>query len=454
MKIVLVNPYIYDFTAFDLWLRPLGLLYIASVLKKYTDSELYWIDTLDRFQEGAFPPGDPVKNNTRLSGRGKYHREPVERPGIYCDTPRTYSRYGIPFEAFKRKLDEIPGADMILITSLMTYWIDGVRVTLEASRQRFPSAKVVIGGILPTLVPKEQLGTYVNADYYVEGYGENEILKIVESAGGKVYSHPVFTGIDSLPYPAVEFLGSRECVPLLTSRGCPLRCTYCASHKLNPGFIERDSEAIYNEIRWMNETYGAKHFIIFDDALLINKRRRFLKVFQKVRETLDVRFHTPNGLHTGEVDRETADILFQSGFKTVRLSFESTSEDILSRSSGKVTVEEMVRAVENLEAAGYKRNEIDVYLLFGIYRQDLRGIEDAFGFVKGLGVNPHLSYYSPVPGTEDFVRLQEAGVLSRPVNLYETNKIYFLYNKSGLTWEEVKRLKDEASIIGNALLNR
>ena len=57
MKILLVNPYIYDFTAYDLWLRPLGLLYIAAILKKYTDSELYWLDVLDRYQAVAAPLG-------------------------------------------------------------------------------------------------------------------------------------------------------------------------------------------------------------------------------------------------------------------------------------------------------------------------------------------------------------------------------------------------------------
>ncbi len=201
----------------------------------------------------------------------------------------------------------------------------------------------------------------------------------------------------------------------------------------------------------MHETFGTGHFVIFDDALLMNKRNRFLRVFERVREVLDVGFHTPNGLHAGEIDMETAEVMYGSGFRTLRLSFESTSDDILSRSSDKVTVRQMVQAVENLEGVGYKRSDIGVYLLFGLPGQRLEQIEEALEFVRGLGVSPHLSYFSPVPGTVDFINLQKSGVLSEPVNLYETNKIFFIYNKSGFSGGEIQEIKELASQVGESV---
>ena len=443
MKVLLVNPYIYDFTAYDLWLRPLGLLYIASILKKYTDCELYWLDTLDRFQENAFLPGDPALKRSHADGSGKYHREILKKTGIYQDVPRNYSRYGIPLETFKEKLDQIPQVDMILLTSMMTYWIDGVKITFNTIKEKFPSAKVVIGGILPTLVPIDQLKNDISADYFIKGYGESRILEILKENNGNVFPYPDFSDIDNIPFPAVEFLSSRDSLPLMTSRGCPYRCTYCASDILNKKFLQRRPEKIMEEIHYMHDIYGTKHFVIFDDALLINKHKRFLKVFREVKDTLKVNFHTPNGLHVGEIDRETAEIFFESGFKTLRLSFESTSEEILSKSSNKVTIGQMVRAVENLEAAGYERKSIGVYLLFGLHSQKVKEVEGALDFVKDLGVTPHLAYFSPVPGTKDFLNLQKSGILSTPVNLYETNKIFFVYNKSGFSHDEIKQIKDQ-----------
>lgn len=445
MKLLLVNPYIYDFTAYDLWLRPLGLLYIAAVIRKYTDCEIYWLDALDRFQEGSGVKAGEI-------GRGKYFREVVKKPAVYKETPRHYARYGLPVENFRQKLEKLPQVDMILMTTLMTYWIEGVTFTLKILTDRFPGAKILIGGILPSLLPAASLSQYIPADYYTAGYGEAKILKIIEQQGSRVYPHPDFSQIDNIPFPAFELLIDRGSLPLLTSRGCPFNCTYCASNILNKRFLERSPEKILTEIHYMNESFGTKHFTIFDDAFLVNRNKRFFKVFKQLKSGLKLNFHTPNGLHPGEIDRETAEILFKSGFKTLRLSFESIKADILSKSSNKVTVAEMVRAVDNLEKAGYKRSDIGVYLLFGLPGQNLRDVEQSLLFAQDLGVSPHLALFSPVPGTVDFLNLQKTGLLSTPTNLYETNKIYFLYNKSGFSQTDIKHIKDLSININNAYI--
>ena len=79
-----------------------------------------------------------------------------------------------------------------------------------------------------------------------------------------------------------------------------------------------------------------------------------------------------------------------------------------------------------------------------MHGQKVKEIETALDFVKDLGVTPHLAYFSPVPGTKDFLNLQKLGVLSTPVNLYETNKIFFVYNKSGFSHDEIKQIKAQA----------
>lgn len=446
MKILLVNPYIYDFTAYDLWLKPLGLLYIAAVLKNYTDAELYWLDVLDRFQEGAYPEGSRKAGKGRPDGRGKFYRQEVEKPAIYQTTPRSYARYGMPLDSFKKKLAQLPEVDIILVTSLMTYWIDGLTITVDMLAERFPSATIVVGGILPTLVPPEQLKQQVAAHYFIRGYGERQVLDFVKAQGVIVKEHPDLSHIDAIPFPAVEYLGSCDHLPLLTSRGCPFHCTYCASDLLNSAFVQRSPGEIIEEITSFHREYGTRDFAIFDDALLVNKGQRFLKVFREIAGKLGdasaVHFHTPNGLHVGEIDKAVAETFFASGFKMLRLSFESTRAEILDRSSGKVTVKQMEQAVANLTAAGYNAGDIGVYLLFGLPGQCVEDLEASLRFVKGLGVSPHLSFYSPVPGTVDFLQLQKTGVLSKPLNVYETNKHYFLYNKSDLSLEEIRYIQE------------
>jgi len=434
MRILLVNPYITDFTAFDLWLRPLGLLYIAAVIREYTDCQVFWLDTLDRFQDGVGEQPDEL-------GRGKFPRTFVPKPGIYRPVPRNYARYGIPAEHFFDRLENLPEMDLILITSLMTYWIDGLQFTLQALKKRFPQAKTVLGGILPGLLPIEILKRQIGADYFISGHGEAGVLKLIAGLGGRVSPHPDFCQPDRLPFPAFDLLGNRTALPLLTSRGCPYRCSYCASHRLNERFQERSPARVLAEMTAMQERFGTQHFILFDDALLVNKERRFRQIFSRPREETGLTFHTPNGMHPGEIDRSTAEMLFLSGFQTLRLSFESTSADILEKSNRKVTVTQMIQAVDNLEKAGFRRQDIGVYLLAGFPGQEAAAIEQAILFAADLGVVPHLAYFSPVPASQDFIELQRSGLLSTPVDLYETNKIYFLYCKSGLSFEEIANIK-------------
>ena len=442
MNVLLVNPYIYDFTAYDLWLRPLGLLYLAAVLEKYTDCQVFWLDALDRFQEDQ-----PPKSTS--DGKGKFPREIVEKPDIYKTIPRNYSRYGLPITIFHDKIENLPDMEVILVTSLMTYWIDGLVFTVDILKQRFAKAKIVLGGILPSLVSPAIINKYLTIDHFCQGPGEEFILHYINQLGGRVYSHPPFGQLDNIPFPAVQHLNSHLALPLLTSRGCPFKCSYCASGLLNNNFRQRDPQHILAEINTMIEAYGTENIVIFDDALLVNKEKRFYPVFEEVRKKPRVKLHTPNGLHIREIDSSTAILLYESGFKTIRLGFESIDSRILANSSYKVNQEQMESAVDNLEKAGYNRQQIEVYLLFGYPGQNINDLEETLWYVREMGVTPRLSYYSPIPGTPDFLYLQKKEVLSAKINLYETNKIYFVYQNSGLSFEDINFLKKLTSQISD-----
>jgi radical SAM superfamily enzyme YgiQ (UPF0313 family) len=443
MKALFVNPYISDFTAYDMWLRPLGLYYLAAAVRELSTVEIFWLDALDRFQDGMEIRG-------RADGRGKFPREFVEKPRLYRKVPRNYSRYGIPLDLFQKKLAALPEMDVLLVTSLMTYWLEGLQLTLKLLRQRFPRAKVILGGVLPSLAPGAARSS-LPADAYVSGYGEAAVLRLLGGLGA-TRSLPPPTERGEFPLPAVDLAGTQKVVPLLTARGCPLRCSYCASRLLNPLFLERSPEAILAEIEQRRSSFNSAHFIIFDDALLVNKKRRFLPVFSSLarKGKPGVSFHTPNGLHVREIDRECADVLHAAGFATLRLGFESLAAELLRRSDNKVKRLQMENAVSNLEHAGYRRGQLGAYLLFGYPGQTLKEMKTALAFVRDLGLVPHLSVYSPVPGTADFLALQRRGVLALPIDLLETNKTYFLYQKSGFSNEEILAVKEMAAEITKA----
>lgn len=440
MNVLFVNPHIYDFTAYDLWLRPLGLLYLAAVVEKYTNATIFWLDALDRTAADPPVPGT-------ADGRGHYPRQIVEKPPVYRTVPRRYARYGLPEQSLRRSLQSFPEMDLICITSLMTYWLDGLRFTLSLIRSRYPRVPVVVGGILPSLVDSDTLRRLLPVDRLVTGAGEVKILKIMSGFGARVAPHPDLADIGNLPPPAVDRLGDRKVLPLLTSRGCPLRCTYCASPLLNRSFQQRPPKNVLDEIRIHQRRYHTRDFVIFDDALLVNRERHLFPLLEAViRDHPDLRFHTPNGLHTRMIDRRTARMLYSAGFTTLTLSFESTSDQTLHRSSDKVGKTEMEAAVRHLVAAGYPPGQIGCYLLFGAPWQNRRELENALDFTEALGIRPHLALYSPVPRTPEYRRLVDSGKLVSG-NLYQTNKIYFLYRKSPFSQDDIRYFKNRTSRI-------
>src|SRR3989339_1709225 len=93
-KIILINPWIHDFSAYDLWLKPLGLLYIAAYLEKY-GYQICLIDCLD------------YKATPKPYGCNKFYSEEIAKPCHFHNIPRKYKRYGMPPAVFTRLLMEI-----------------------------------------------------------------------------------------------------------------------------------------------------------------------------------------------------------------------------------------------------------------------------------------------------------------------------------------------------------
>ncbi len=438
MRILLINPYAYDFTAYDLWLRPLGLYYLSSVIKKFTDVEVFFLDLLDRFAEEKNPKSNQV-------GCGKYRAEKVARPEVFKAVPRYYYRYGWSLNFFEQKLKDVPKPDFVFLTSLMTYWLEGVEFTIKIVKAVWPETKIVLGGIIPTLYFRPD--DFIQADYFIAGYGERKILAFLAEQGAIINHFPNFTTIDQLP--VYDFLHSdKRYAPLLTSRGCPFHCSYCVAHKLNPVFERRTIDSVINEIEFRYQKFQTTDFVLFDDAFLVKKKEfafPFLKEVQR-RFKGAVCFHTPNALHLREIDRETALLLRESNFKTIRLGLESVNASI---TGNKITPGEAIKGFKAIREAGFNRREVAAYILFGHPEQTFQQIADTIDFSAENKIVPLLATYSPIPLSDDFEKLLRKGInLSHPLL---TNKTYFLYQHSKLSTEEIHYLKLKALKIGRTL---
>lgn len=421
--ILLINPWIYDFTAYDFWSKPLGLLQIGAIVRQYTGCQVHLIDCLDRFHPG-------LKKNyaSKPDGRGPLPKEEVTKPEVLKFVPRKFSRYGLPLDLFMEELAKQPAPEAVLITCGMTYWYPGVQLATELVRTRFGRVPIILGGIYPTLLP-EHARRASGADIIVCGPGENQILSLLkEILGDRLVQERKFEDLDDLPLPAYDLLRNRETLPFLTSRGCPYRCSYCASSLLFPRFEQKRPQQVIADIQWLVQKLNCRHLAFYDDALLLASRFHFKPILKGlINNSLNLSLHSPNGLHVQAIDEEMAHLMKAAGFISLYLSQESLDPSWLKECSPKVEPEDLMKAIHSLEAAGFERPNLNVYLLAGLPGQDWDRLINDIEEVQRLGLRPRLAYFSPIPGTREWKKVVDQGILREDSDPLLQNKIAFLY---------------------------
>jgi radical SAM superfamily enzyme YgiQ (UPF0313 family) len=205
----------------------------------------------------------------------------------------------------------------------------------------------------------------------------------------------------------------------MTSRGCPDRCTYCASHLLNGSFRVRDPIKVVDEIEFWNRQYGIKNFSFYDDALLVYSQDRSIPMLKEIiRRKLHCDFHCPNGLHLREITEELSNLMFKARFKTVRFGFETSSVKRQLETGGKITNDETTETIIHLRNAGYKTEEIGIYILCGLPGQTDEEVCESINFIKSCGARPVIAEFSPIPGTqiwEEAVKASQYNIVEEPL---------------------------------------
>jgi radical SAM superfamily enzyme YgiQ (UPF0313 family) len=426
--LLLINPWIYDFAAYDLWSKPLGLLYLASFLRSNGFSISY-IDCL-------------TKTNVKKYGIGNFRREVVPKPTILADIPRQYARYGISEIQFTEMLQTIPRPDAILVTSIMTYWYLGPQHVVEILRKRFPGVPVILGGIYTTLMPEHAQQT-IRPDYRISGPGEIAVLDLLCGLFNlDKNSMTMPTNIDEYPYPAFDLQQNLDYLIIMTARGCPYDCSFCAQKRISMPFTQRSPDNVVKEIQYHYNKFQIRDFAFYDDALFIGRERHIKIILRNlIALKLPLRFHSPNGLFAKLIDEELADLMYRAHFKTIRLSFETSNENRRADMYNKISNSGMEMAVKNLVKAGYSKGDLEAYVIMGLPDQDLTEILASMIFINNLGLQVRPASFSPIPGTLDFSRSVKMGLIDRDVDPLLTNKSIFPLQNQNLDYNTFGRIR-------------
>jgi len=424
-KALLVNPWVCDFKAFDFWNKPLGLLIVARILQNL-NFRVTLLDCMDRNSKYY-----RVSTKTDLFGRGKYSYEIIEKPSIYRNVPRYYKRYGLPKELFSDVLKRIEHPDIIFVTSTMTYWYPGVFDAIQILKHAFPKEPIVLGGIYASLCTKharEKSG----ADIVLQGPAEEHLTGMLAETGF-VRQSKIDPEQNS---PDFSLYGTLDYGVVLTSRGCPFECTYCATKVLCPQFQIMPNEYVIEQLSYFKGK--TRNIAFFDDALLYNSELPKL-LDAIIKEDWNLQFHTSNGLHCRFLDHEIAEQMYRANFKTMYLSLETTNPRVQKKTGGKVRTTEFIQAVETLKTVGFSSGAIHAYILYGMPEQEHEEIMESIRLCHDLAINPHLCEFSPIPYTEEY---KKTGFDENTDPLYHNNLFYTWYYPTQRTelYKKIKKL--------------
>jgi radical SAM superfamily enzyme YgiQ (UPF0313 family) len=368
LKILLINPWIYDFAAYNLWSRPLGLLKVAEYLSAY-DVELKLIDCTGSFIPSKF-------------GTGKFIFEDVEKPECLKSIPRSYKRYGMSIDDFIQKVMSVFPFDMVIMTSIMSYWYPGIQRSVDIIRRLAGNVPIILGGIYATLY-NEHAASNSGADFIYKGQLNQSLNFALYTFGFKLKKKR-----EPLPYYKLNLYDQYPFAPLLTAEGCPFKCPYCASSLLSGNYQRHSVESVLKDI---TELYsmGIRDFAFYDDALLVDADNHIKPILKEIINSgLDLRLHSPNGLHARFMDEELAGLMKKAGFKTIRLSLETIDPQRQVNTGGKVKNEDLQQAVSYLKQNGFTKENIGVYLMYGLPGQELQEVKEGIECLKSLEKPP------------------------------------------------------------------
>ncbi len=417
-RILLVNPPIYDFAAFDFWLKPYGMLSVAGKLRGRADFTLF--DYLDRLA----PFSTRQKSlESDCWGRGRFYFDKIQSPECLTAIPRYFRRFGLPREMFKDFLAKEKPFGYVLIQTTMTYWYPGIREVIEDIRRLYPRTKIILGGNYVTLCSSH--AQQLQADLLV--YGTN-----LEPLWQYLAISP-----DTMQPALWEIYDTLKVGVLKLSDGCPFSCTYCSVPKVYGKFKSRPLEHSLAEFELLCRL-GVDNIAFYDDALLFESDTVLVPFLENlIKQHSKMNLHSPNALNARFVTSELAELMVRAGFKTFYLGFESASLRWQRRTGSKVFSEELAEAAEKLTAAGACPENIIAYQILGHPSIDIQELEESMRFVHRLGIRGMLADFSPIPGTPDGEHCR------RWVNLDEP----LMHNKTAfpvimLGFDETNRLKD------------
>lgn len=376
---------------------PLGLLYVAAYARKFTRHQIEFLDA---------------------------------------------EAEGLTYPELKERIKGID-PQIVGITAMTFTLIDALKVARLVKEIKL-GVKVALGGPHPHIYPEETV-SFSEVDFVILGEGERAftellVLSEVEGIGaredvrrlrqikgvvwkdnGRVVNNGAaepIADLDSLPFPARDLTDihrycsvlarGSQCTTMITSRGCPFRCRFCARPHLGKGFRRRSAGNVVEEFEECL-TMGIKEFLIYDDTFT-GDRDRVIDICEQILSK-GLKLHWDIRAHINTVDEEMLKKLRQAGCERIHYGVESGNPDILLSLRKGATIERARQAFRLTREAGI---ETLAYFMIGSPGESIATVRQSIALARELKPGyVHFSILMPFPATELYRDGLESGVIQQ-----------------------------------------
>jgi radical SAM superfamily enzyme YgiQ (UPF0313 family) len=427
MKIVLLQPPIQDFYETSIRLQPIGLCYLKAAVKRF----LPGIEVaIKDYHQGWGRKTIPLP--TDLAYLREFYAWPDQSP---FSSFYHYYHFGASFETVGEDVAR-ENPDLVGISSLFSpYYREVLRCAEEIKRRL--DVPILVGGSHVSAAPQTVL-EHQAVDFVIRGEGERPLVEFLKSwmnAGewgrvpnlgfkrkGKFMWNRMRKNfqIDDLPFPDFSDFSpdryrfeKRPLSFLITSRGCPYRCSFCSAHlTFGRTYRKRPLDDVIREItrRYLE---GYRAFDFEEDSLVFDceRAKALCKMLINEFHRKDVQLLAMNGVSYLSLDTELLCLMREAGFTHLNLSVVSTKEEICAKTKRPHSLRKYTEVVEEALRQEFK---IVSYQILGLPSENLETMIQTLAFNTRMPVllGPSIFYLTPhTPISRDFPKPTETDIL-------------------------------------------
>lgn len=324
-------------------------------------------------------------------------------------------------------------------------------------KNRLPGTVIAAGGPHPSGAPESFFDHFPDADYGMRGEGESAFTQLISALESRepvcnipgvifrnshetVCNLPYYEkNLDAISFPAWDLMRPERypespqgiffrrfpIAPIITTRGCPCPCTFCAGRTVQGARVRRRSvENVIDEIQLLRRNHGIREIHILDENFTNSRNFALSFCESMIRGKSNMTWCCPNGVRLDSLDAELVNMMKRAGCYAISAGIESGSPEILEAMNKGITLEIVREKLAIIKDAGLVAAG---FFILGFPGETGETIDETISFACELPLD-RASFFNflPLPGSPATRRLMDEGELTEPdfERLYYTHTPY------------------------------